>query len=365
MNAISKSLRRALPGVLLVLAVSASFAASASYEKGLEDGRKFGQQAGAAKGTADGQAAAERDGFAKGMEDERTDQPPPGDGSEPPTPPSTGVERGSEIGDPESAERIGQEALARYPDLMPKASTLATTGEAPAGESQDGLDYSKGFALGLAAGFAETYAAARLQGYEQAYPAAYARGRAEYRRLYRRPDGSVIDAKTQYELGRQALLLNRFDEAIHRFDIAIASEGAADVLAPALYYKAKAYYDWSKPKEALHVLVKLLTDFAESAYADDGYFLAGAAYEKTPAAGLGGLFGKRRFPQARDAYRTLTVKYPQSPIAGDAFFRLGYTSEKVGDKPAAIAAYRTMIEKFPDHPLASEARSRLARLESR
>ncbi|MBI3890207.1 MAG: tetratricopeptide repeat protein [Candidatus Wallbacteria bacterium] len=363
MRETSRNLRRSLAPLLALVAASAVLAASAAFDKGVADGQKFGNEAGAAKGAIDGKAAADRDGFAKGMEDERTNQPPPG--GQPPAPPTTSAVKASELADPETSERLGQAALNRYPDLMPRASSLATTGAGTADNNQDGIEYTKGFAAGLAVGFAQVYAPARLQAYQDAYPAAYAKGRAEYRRLYRRPDGSILDPKAQFELGRQALLLNRYDEAIERFDITIAAEGAGDVIPGALYFKSKAYYDWGKPKEALQTVVKLLTGYAASDYADDGYFLAGAAYERTPAEGFGGYFGQKRFPQARDAYRTLTIKYPQSPILGDAFFRLGYTSEKVGDKPAAIAAYRTVVEKFPDNAHAADAKARLARLEHR
>lgn len=363
-----------LPSALLVLALVAVLAmpvwASPGYDKGLEDGRKFGQEAGQAKGLADGKAAGDAAGFARGMEDERTGQPDPGTPPPaPPTPPTSATAASitaAAAGDADSADRLGQTALARYPDLMPRASETATTAAAvPAADesTQYGIDYSKGFAVGLATGFAETYPLARIQASQEAYPVGYARGRAEYRRLYRREDGTVIGPADQVQLARQAILLGHYQEAIERLDIAIAAEGAAPVLAEALYYKAKAYFDWAKPREALKVLGKLLTGFADSGYGDDGYFLAGASYEKSPASGLGGLFGQRCWAQARDSYWTLTVKYPQTTLMPDALLRLGYTCEKTSKKDAAIKAYRTLIERFPDNPLAEQARARLKRLE--
>jgi tetratricopeptide (TPR) repeat protein len=361
-----------LPAAILALVFVAVLAAPAwaspGYDKGLEDGRKFGQEAGQAKGQADGKNAGDAAGFARGMEDERTGQPDPGTPPPaPPTPSATDLAAsltGAAASDADSADRLGQAALTRYPDLMPRASETATTAAgAPDQSTQYGLDYSKGFAVGLATGFAETYPLARVQAYQEAYPAGYARGRAEYRRLYRREDGTVIGPQAQVQLARQAILLGHYQEAIERLDIAIAAEGAAPVLAEALYYKARAYFDWSKPREALKVLGKLLTGFADSGYGDDGYFLAGASYEKTPASGLGGLFGQRCWAQARDSYWTLTVKYPQTSLMPDALLRLGYTCEQTSRKAAAIKAYKTLIERFPDNPLAEQARVRLKRLE--
>lgn len=359
----TKSIQSALVLALVVALVPAgALFASAAYDKGLADGVKFGREAGTQKGLADGRKAGEAAGFAKGMEDERTQQPPPG-GSEPEEPPTTAASV-TAFADGEMADRLGQTALNRFPDLLPRASELPTTGAAPAADpgTEFGIDYSKGFAIGLATGLAETYPAARVQGYQEAYPEGYTRGRAEYKRLYRREDGTVIGPQAQYELGRQALLLNRHQEAIERFDIAIAAEGAGEVVPKALYYKAKSYYDWAKPGDALKTLAKLLAEYPDDAIADDGMFLTGAACEKSPAAGLSGLFGKKRYPEARNAYKQLVTRFPASPILADAYFRLGYSSEKVGDKPAAREAYRTVVERFPESPLAAQARERLKRL---
>ncbi len=264
----------------------------------------------------------------------------------------------------EMADQLGQEALAEYPDLQPKGSDLSGVAHMMSGDAstQYGSDYSKGFAVGLAIGFGQTYRQAQTDAYKAAFAEAYEKGRAEYRRLHRREDGSVIEPQGQYELGRQAMLLNRYDEAIRRFDIAIAAEGAGDVIPKAIYYKGKAYYQMGKPKTCLEFMLKLLSTYPTSEMADDGYFLVGVAYEKTPSGGLGGFFGGRKYKEARTSYRTLIVRYPDSPILGDAYFRQGYTSQKLKDKAGAIEAYSKLLEKFPDHKFADEARRRLERL---
>lgn len=362
---------------------------SEAFQRGFADGQAFGAQVGQKQGYERGRRQGFDAGFEQGMDDERTGTPPPGGapspGDPPPPPPpeqvppqeppreppagegqdetSSNPPAVEENAAPVAEEEPGEMALRKYPDLMPRGSVLGAAAGDDGEDPDQGMDYTKGFASGFALGFGPAFAEARKQGYSEAYPEGYEKGRAEYRRLHRREDGSVIGPRDQIQLGRQAMLVDRYDEAIRRFDIAIAAEGAGPYLPEALYWKARAYHEWDKGDQALAVLGKLLSQYGDSGVADDGYLLAGAVYENSRASGLGGFFGRRRWADAANAYNTLVLRYPDSPLAPRAYFRLGHSLEKVKRKDKAIAAYRALLERFPQDPLAEKARERLRRLE--
>jgi TolA-binding protein len=288
---------------------------------------------------------------------------------------------GAPVVAPEAEETPEEEALRRYPDLIPPAraraalapsETSAPAGRAATGEAivpgftpeeiAYGQDYTKGFGVGYLEAYAKTYGPARDEAYQQAFQEGHARGMAEYRRLSSHSDGSPFSAEASIDLARKAILLGRFEEAINRLDILIASEGSTAVLDQALYHKAAAYYHWGRMERALEAARVLVTQMPRSGFADDGYFLMGAAWETMRSGGFLGMFGRRRDVEAIEAYTAVVTQYPGSTVVPQALLRLGGCHERQRQKASAIQAYRRVVTDYAASPEAVRARARLAAL---
>jgi len=60
-------------------------------------------------------------------------------------------------------------------------------------------------------------------------------------------------------------------------------------------------------------------------------------------------------PRAMNAYGALADRFPESPFAIDAIFRLGWLQQRQQQWGAAAASYRRVVERAPKHPLAPQA----------
>jgi tetratricopeptide (TPR) repeat protein len=67
----------------------------------------------------------------------------------------------------------------------------------------------------------------------------------------------------------------------------------------------------------------------------------------------------------KGSFRAAAIRYAEAvkwnPGFGDAWFRLGETYEKLGEKDKAIEAYEKLVEVQPDHKKASEARKKIGK----
>ncbi|MBI4860031.1 MAG: tetratricopeptide repeat protein, partial [Candidatus Riflebacteria bacterium] len=242
------------------------------------------------------------------------------------------------------------EALRLYPDLTPigRGRASATAAELPSEpettpetapapgltpeEIAYGQDYTKGFALGYVEAYAKAFGTARDEAYQAAYQEGYAKGHAEYKRLHAHGDGQPYAPQEEIDLAKKALLLGRYEEAINRLDIAIATEGANPVLDEALYQKAAVYYHWDKMDRALETARKLVVQLPESGFCDDAYFLVGAASECLKTGGFLGLLTTRHYKEALEAYQTLLNQYPGSKLVAETLYRMGSCHEATRDK---------------------------------
>lgn len=348
---------RAFVASLLLALAFATTATAGDYQRGFQDGWKFAYQAAQERGQADGRAAGDTAGHAQGLEDERARQLIPAAGGA-----SSVSGSGDVIGSPDSdfVDGLRRRALQENPELVPGA--LSEEGPQDPDPVTSPLAYTRGFGEGLAAGMAKGYLDGRQRGYAAGFAAGHDRGCNEYRRLYRRADGSYIAPTAEIELGRQAALAGRYPEALQRFDVAITAEGAGGAVPEALYWKAFTYYEMKRPAEALQSLQRLLTHFPGCPHEVEAWFLAGASFERTPARGLEGVVGRKRYAESNEMYQRVVEKAPGSAQAPEALYRIGINHFRLGDREAAVRAFRDLLERYPSSSAAPMARESLDRL---
>ena len=68
---------------------------------------------------------------------------------------------------------------------------------------------------------------------------------------------------------------------------------------------------------------------------------------------------QRHFSDAQTALEELIATYPDSPVADDAFLKLGEVYEAQQQYEEARTMYRTLLEKFPESPLLTKTQERL------
>ena len=90
----------------------------------------------------------------------------------------------------------------------------------------------------------------------------------------------------------------------------------------------------------------------QSGVADDALFAMGRIALK-----------QKRFADAVSNFSKLGELFPESDMRGDAFFYVGYTYEKSGDKDKAVEKYREFLTKFPKHEEAGWAKKEIKKIE--
>lgn len=370
---------------LLVLAGPA-LAESAAYQKGHEDGKAFGVRSATKKGYHDGYKAGYDAGHKKGLVDAElgVTQPP----SEIVPPRTAGaVHEAPETAEeapkaPEaSVETAEEEALREYPDLMdPRAPELpGTTGSVESSEGrtnpldglvtdedmQKGAEYSKGFAVGYAEAYKDHYNAERDRGYPIGYKEGYDRAQTEYKKMRFGEDGNKLSAEQQFQLGKQHLLLGKFEKAIERFNLVIEAEVNSDWVDDALYGKASALYQLHRYLESIQTARLIIKGYHDSDLTDDAWFIVGSCNEYRKTGGFLGMGGKTHMAEAAEAYYTVIAQHPSSPILPDAWFRLGCCHESLKDKVSAIDCYKKVINLYPTSAASFRAKRRLRALGER
>lgn len=398
---------------------------SPEFQRGFEQGQPYGEKVGTRKGQIEGKKEGDREGYAAGLKDAEHgisnpddpgmpggQDPPPPMPPEDPTPPqdppaepptadepappagddpAPPIEEPAEPGDeapppvaepaepaeptepPPPASEEGEdfdpeaEALSLYPDLVPRAAANSRLDKARQflqdPETQKGLEYSAGFAAGFAKGYSQTFGAAREESYQTAFRRGYVRGQADWRRRNTDANGNPLTAEGQYQMALSEFQRGNFQEATDRFDMVLAGGQAGELAAKAMYGKARCLFllkDYPSARKAAKLLVDSVP---ESPLADDAAFLSIACLELHKTGGFLGFGKKANRKAAADEFESFSLRYPDSPQAPQALFRLGMLSAALRQKARAIQAYKTLLERFPDHPLAPKARRRLAELQ--
>ncbi len=128
-----------------------------------------------------------------------------------------------------------------------------------------------------------------------------------------------------------------------------------------LFLAAEARYRLGDTQAALAHYRRLLDDFpctrAHAAIADRLYH-AGTALLDDPPLLLGGLLRDRQ--PGIEALGYLVVHYPRSPLAEEAWLRLGEAHVAEGQYDLAAEAYERLLRRYPDSALKDEVLFRVA-----
>ena len=299
------------------------------------------------------------------------------------SPPSEGKVKSSTISSSDyHGESLSEEALRLYPDLLPKAPSLegvseevvsdppeqrtdiagALVGENGLIDDEDiayGTEYSKGFALGYLEGYKLTYSQAYDKGYEKGFAEGYEKGQLEYKELHYGADGELLTPQEQYAKGRSLLMQEKWEDGITRFNLVVEAGYDNEWVDDALYWKAWACYNTEQFSRAINTVSQMLEVLSDSDLADDALYCKGMCYEYLQTGGFLGIGVKKHYLEAAECFYNVIACYPSSPIVPNAYYKLGYNYERLGDEKAAIKAYRVILSQYPNSTVAFKAQRRL------
>jgi TolA-binding protein len=229
--------------------------------------------------------------------------------------------------------------------------------------TQKGMQYSAGFAAGFTAGMAKSYPGAKAEAYKEAFHKGYRRGQADWNRRNTDQDGHRLTPEGQYQRALAEFQRGNFVEAADRFDMVLAGGQAGDLTAKAMYGKARSIFMTKNYPSARKAALLLVSTLPESSLADDAAFLAIACLELHKKGGFLGFGKKPDRKAAANEFESFLLRYPESPQAPQAAFRLGMLTASLKQRQRAIEAYEKLIQQWPEHPLVPKAKRRLARLQ--
>jgi len=139
------------------------------------------------------------------------------------------------------------------------------------------------------------------------------------------------------------------------------------------YYIAMAYYDQigredqdqTKTEQALKHFEMIQQRFPEGSFAELARQNANVCREMLARHEMvvGNFYFKRaNFRAAESRLAELMQKYPDTPIAPDALFKLGQTLQKEGKKYSAAQAFTALLRHYPNTPFTPKAQAELKKL---
>ncbi len=102
---------------------------------------------------------------------------------------------------------------------------------------------------------------------------------------------------------------------------------------------------------AIDAFSEFLQRYPEAPLAANAYYWLGEAY-----------YVKRDFPAAAEAFRQVVERFPASPKAADALLKLGYVAFEQGRWEGARRRLQAVVERFPGTRAARLAADRLERM---
>lgn len=151
----------------------------------------------------------------------------------------------------------------------------------------------------------------------------------------------------------------RLEEArllLAEHDYAAAQDAAANILerpgdidpAQAVRVQADALYAEGKVEAALSALWRITDRYPDSPAAPDAWFRMATI-----------LWNRDRDVVALQAYDDLRRRYPADPHIAEALYATGRIQEKTGDAEVAIRTYGELVRGFPQNKLSAEAAWRI------
>lgn len=200
------------------------------------------------------------------------------------------------------------------------------------------------------------------------------------------PGANEEFARRQYESGLNFLQNKRYAEALKDLQAVVDSFGASAVADNALLQIAQYRLDIAREMDAAQTVIdRLLKDYPDTDSAPMAHVLAGrvalnkgraasdldaamASFERVPrlfpgsdAVPAAGYYAGeamrlvRRFDEAADRYRRVTMEYPRSIWAARASLGLGYCLVQQDRAVQSLPQIQWVRQQFPNSPVAAEA----------
>ncbi len=150
-------------------------------------------------------------------------------------------------------------------------------------------------------------------------------------------------AEWMYILANCLRQLDEYKESLEQYRKLLKRFPSSRFTNEALYEAALASYLLKDYDHSLELARRVDIDKAP-AIAEKFYWLLARAYSES---------GQEE--QARKYYKLITVEYPESKLACESAYRLGYRLQEKGECDKASEYYRMIIKKFPSHELAPKA----------
>jgi tol-pal system protein YbgF len=109
----------------------------------------------------------------------------------------------------------------------------------------------------------------------------------------------------------------------------------------------------SQYDQAVGAFTKFLSDFPDSALADNAQYWLGEAY-----------YVNREYPSAITAFQKVTTDWPDSRKAPDALVKIGFTQSALGKNGDAKVTLEDVVKRYPGTEAAQLATERLKHLSS-
>ena len=169
----------------------------------------------------------------------------------------------------------------------------------------------------------------------------YTRAANEYEIVATRYPDTPLSADARYGLGWTAFKQRNWDEAVRQFELAEGTSSNPQVRADAMLRIGDAHFNLGAFEDALAA-------YSTASELDSGnprpvYYAAQS------------LFHLSRLADAISTYRRLTEEFPDSDLADDAWFMIGWSRLRSDDYPGAIEAYRHLTINYPASDLSPQA----------
>jgi TolA-binding protein len=152
------------------------------------------------------------------------------------------------------------------------------------------------------------------------------------------PKDRALASEALFKLADAQFALGQYSEAVGNYQRLIGEYADAGLLDHALFQLGETYQRARNAEAALITFQTLLEQYPNSAYAPEAQFQIGLLYS--------GLLGNET--KAREAFRAVTAKYPQSDMAARAALAVGESFYREGKYDEAIAEFQKLIDAAPE-----------------
>jgi TolA-binding protein len=159
------------------------------------------------------------------------------------------------------------------------------------------------------------------------------------------PKDRVLASEALFKVADAQFTLGQYAEAVGNYQRLIGEYADTGLLDRALFQLGQTYQQARNAEAALITFQTLLEQHQGSPYAPETQFQIGVLYS--------GLLGNEA--KARDAFRAVTAKYPQSDLAGRAALAVGESFYREGKSDEAIAEFQKLIDAAPESELGQRA----------